>query len=234
LRRFHSGETPFRATVGLALFESPRSPSSTTWEPNRPETDEDLPKSTPYLLSKVFDDPVCLRLVSEGSLQEVSAPTIATQFKDISLQTVRRRCKLLESLGWLEPTDVRHSGHRRGGAEQFYRATRPAVFDNKTWAEIPHWAKGRYSWTTFQDLSEQFELAAAAGSLDRRDDRHLSWSLMTLDDVGWRRIRKSLDGLFSLLPEEQKKAKKRMASSGESPIKVTAAIALFESPAGGN
>ncbi|HYP55095.1 MAG TPA: hypothetical protein VEQ41_02175 [Solirubrobacterales bacterium] len=234
LRRFHSNERPFRATVGLALFESPFSPGPAIWEANLPETDEDLSKSTPYLLSKVLDDPLCQRLVWEGTLREISAPMIASQFSDASLQTIRRRCKMLESLGWLRSTEAKRSGHRRGGTEQFYRATRPAVFDNKTWAEVPDWAKGRYSWTTFRDLSEQIELAAAAGTLDGRDDRHLSWSLMTLDELGWKRIRKSLDGLFNLLPREQRKAKERMASSGESPVKVTAAIALFESPGGGN
>ena len=40
----------------------------------------------------------------------------------------------------------------------------------------------------------------------------------------------AVDALFALLFEEQKSAKRRMAESGEEPIRMTVALAVFESP----
>lgn len=69
-----------------------------------------------------------------------------------------------------------------------------------------------------------------AGTFDARDDRHFTWSLLRLDQQGWEKVIAAVDELFAFLFEEQKSAKRRIADSGEKPIKMTVALAAFESP----
>jgi hypothetical protein len=69
-----------------------------------------------------------------------------------------------------------------------------------------------------------------AGTIDARDDRHLSWMPLRLDEQGWINVLKRIDDTFRWLFEEQEEANERMAKSGEKPIPMTVALAAFESP----
>jgi hypothetical protein len=69
-----------------------------------------------------------------------------------------------------------------------------------------------------------------AGTLDARPDRHLTWSFLRLDQLGWEKVITAIDALFAYIFKEQESAKLRIANSGEKPITMTVALAAFESP----
>lgn len=238
LRIVESGEEPMLATVALAGFESPMR-SRGADEPPRPSAVEsplDLAErrdtSIPFSMrvAKVFADPVCLKIVTELNLRAMSATQFHDEFGEGASSGSHRRFKMLADLGWLKQTGMKTGGKRRGATERFYRATGPAIFDLNSWSTVPDSVRSTYSWRIFEQLSDQVREAIEAGTLDARDDRHLSWSLLLLDRLGWERTVAATDSLFTSLFVEQKSAERRLAESGEEPLLMTVALAAFESP----
>ena len=231
LRIFNSGEKPILATAGMALFESPRH-----HDPGVERVGSTLVAGAgsampfPLRVSKVFADDVCLEIVAETNLREMSARQFHEDVGGPSVEGIRRRFKMLEEIGWLSKVNEKRGGKRRGAVEYFYRATGPAVFDNGIWAGAPDAAKATHSWRTFEQLSDQVREAIDAGTFEARTDNHLSWSLLRLDEQGWEEVAAAVDALFAFAFEAQEKAEFRMSSSGESPITTTLALAAFESP----
>jgi hypothetical protein len=86
------------------------------------------------------------------------------------------------------------------------------------------------SWTTLCQLFEKGTEAMEAGTLDARVDRHLSCSLLLLDELGWRQVIVALDSYFEGLFKAQEAAKARLARSEGKPMLATFVVAGFESP----
>lgn len=229
LRIFNSGASPMLATVALAGFESPmlhKLPDGPrlvdpTREPSVP---------LPPRLSKVFADEVCLRIVAEANVRELSATEFYAEFGGQSIDGIRRRFRALRQLGWLAKVGERSGGRRRGAAEVFYRATGPAIFGNPEWSEVPRSIRQMDDWAVFHQLTDKVMEAMWSGAFDAREDRHLTWSLLRLDRQGWMKISVSIDEVIDLVLEEAEGAKSRMAMTGEDPITMTVALAAFESP----
>lgn len=232
LRIFNSGEKPILATTAMALFESPPRPPSPNGERAGSTLVEGVSSPMPFPLrvSKVFADVVCLEIVAETNLREMSAGQFHEDVGGASIEGIRRRFKMLEEIGWLSKVSEKRGGKRRGAVEYFYRATGPAVIDNGSLAAAPDRIKTTYSWRTFEQLSDQVRTAIDAGTLEARTDNHLSWSLLRLDQRGWERVAAAVEALFSFASEVQEEAVRRISSSGEQPITTTLALAAFESP----
>jgi DNA-binding transcriptional ArsR family regulator len=232
LRLFQSEEKPILATAALSVFESPARSGGSSGDRvgSRLVEGEESPIPFPLRVSKVFADPLCLKIVAETNLREMSAPQFHGEFGGASVSGIRRRFKMLAETAWLKKVNAKTGGKRRGATEHFYRATGPAIFDKDTWTDVPDSVKATYSWRTFEQLSEQVKVAIEAGTFEARTDNHLSWSLLRLDQQGWERVTAAVDTLFAFFFEEQESAKHRLASSGEKPISTTVALAAFESP----
>lgn len=235
LRMVESGEAPVLATVALGGFESPLRLDDRHGDADLPKSAVDLAEwtGTPvpftFRVSKVFADPVCLRIVTELNLREMSATQFHEEFGG-SASGLHRRFKMLAEIGWLGKVEEKSGGKRRGAVERFYRATSPAVFDSRSWSAIPDSIKSTYSWTIFEQLSDQVREAIKAGTFDSRPDRHLSWSLLLLDQLGWEQVVDAVDALFTSIFGERDDAESRIADSGEKPTLATIALAAFESP----
>jgi DNA-binding transcriptional ArsR family regulator len=236
LRITKSGEAPILTTAGLAGFESPAR-SSTFVKP----LDEANPAASgvraddseipiDLRLSKVFANLLDLKIVSELNQRVMSPKQFFLECGGDSLSQVSRHFKHLEIYKWLEMVRTATGGMRRGAVEHFYRATEPAIFDIATWSDVPIASKSKFSWRTFQQLCEQLTEAIAQRTIDSRVDRHFTWSLLRLDQQGWDWLVSALDALFDSLLEDQEKAQARMEKSGEEPIRMTVAMAAFESP----
>lgn len=232
LRLYNSAEKPMLATVALALFESPR-PQGGTVERRTPCLVEgnESPMPASRRVSRVFNDPLCLKILAEANVREISVPMFHRELGGDTPKNLRRRFKMLEETGWMRKVDERMGDRRRGRKEQFYRATGPAIYDNESWAAVPDEVKAAYSWTTFVQLSERVKEAIEAGTFEARLDNHLSWSLLRLDEIGWKKVAAQVDALFAMVLAEKDRAEDRLIASGGQPISATVALAAFESPA---
>lgn len=236
IRVAESGEKPILATVALQAFESPN-PHRNRAGLALPATNSEklVDTSMPFTMrvAKVFADPLNLKIVAELNMREMSPTQFLDEFGGASISGIDRRFKLLAEMGWLKMVGEKTGGRRRGATEHFYRATGPAIFDNRSWSEVPDAIRATFSWRIFEQLAEQVREAMTAGTFDARPDRHHTWSLLLLDQLGWEQVIAAVDALFESLFEEQADAKIRIAKSGEKPILATVALAAFESPQGG-
>lgn len=231
LRIFKSGEKPLLATVALALFESPPHARGAD-DGLRSQLVEGTSSLVPFprRVSKVLADDVCLEIVAEANLQEMSARQFHEEVGGATVEGIRRRFKMLAENGWLSKVSEKRGGKRRGAVEHFYRATGPAIFDTQPWTDVPDRVKASDRWRTFEQLSDQVREAIEAGTFEARTDNHLSWSLLRLDQQGWENVAAAVDALVVFSCEAQEEARIRMSTTGEAPVTTTLALAAFESP----
>jgi len=181
-------------------------------------------------LAKVFSEPLRIRIVAVLNTREMSPKEFHAEFGGGSLSRVSRHFDLLAEYGWIYLTKTETGGPRRGATEHFYRATGPAVFDEEIWPELPTSMKEMVSARIFEEFAERVRAAMEADTIDARENRHLSWIPLLLDQQGWDNAIAKVDALFHWFFEEQEEANLRMAESGEKPIPTTVALAAFESP----
>jgi DNA-binding transcriptional ArsR family regulator len=239
LRIAESGEVPSLATVGLAAFESPLQITESDDWPTRPDLAVDArdPKESldttlffPMQLAKVLADPEALQILAQLNLREMSPKQFHDEFDGGTMSSVGRRFQKLAKAGWLKMVREESGGRRRGATEHFYRAIGPAILDRDDWSALPDQLKATLTWKTFEQLREKAKEAIGAGTFDARTDRHLTWSLLLLDQLGWEEVIAAIDGLFQSIFLEKRNAESRISKSGEKPIKATVALAAFESP----
>jgi hypothetical protein len=228
LRMFHTDEAPMLVTGVQIAFET-AADGETEAMARLARHDEEWDMSFTERLARVFADELALQIVGEANLRAISPTEFHSEFGG-SIHQVHRRFKALEQLGWLKKVEMKTGGRRRGAREYFYRATAPAILDSQAWARLPDSAKTARSWASFVQLSEQIKDSMRTGTLDARDDRALAWSLLQLDEQGWKNAVAKTNAALAFVYEEQERAAERMAESGEEPIPMTVALAVFESP----
>jgi hypothetical protein len=237
-RLAESGGESLLATAALAVFESPMwlwHPSG--WE-DRPYASASaigvtaaIDRRTFFpMLARVCANPVDLRIVGELNRSELSPKLLHALMDDLTLPGSDRRLRKLAGQGWAAQVRQETGGARRGATEHFYRAVGPALIDNESWGRIPDAIKVAITARTFEQLREKVKEAMDVGTFDARTDRHLTWSPLRLDQVGWKVVVGVVDGLLEAVFDEEKSAKQRLAVSGEKPILSTIGLAAFESP----
>jgi hypothetical protein len=186
----------------------------------------------PYTLrlAKLMADKLRQKIVMELNLREMSPKSFYAEFGGGSIARVSRAFDLLVEFGWLELTRTETGGKRRGAVEHFYKATRAAVFYDEVWTPLPKSMKEMISGGIFEELVGRVKEALEAGTLNARDDHHLTWMPLLLDQEGWEKVVARLLEVFHFLFEEQEEANLRMDKTGEEPIPMTVALAAFESP----
>lgn len=228
-RVYHSGEELFRANVVLFAFESP-TPGGKLVEPSLATSYSEPFVSIPERLSKVFADELCLQIVEQANLQDISPRWFHAEIGGYSLSQVSRRFKTLRDLGWLKKIDEKTGGSRRGAVESFYRAAGPEIPEDDPWDDVPDSLKSTQAWITFEYLTKQVKEAMKAGTFDARDDRYLAWSLLSLDRQGLAQVTADNEALLEIALKEHERTKDRIKRSHETPMRMTIALAAFESP----
>jgi DNA-binding transcriptional ArsR family regulator len=238
LRIAESGEAPSLATVALAAFESPPQvggKDDRQASPNQADVIDqkkgiDTSLFFPMQLAKVLADPEALQILAQLNLREMSPKQFHDEFGAGTMSSVGRRFQKLAKTGWLTMVREESGGKRRGATEHFYRAIGPAILDRDDWSELPEPLKATLTWKTFEQFRERAREAIGAGTFDARTDRHLTWSLLLLDQAGWKKVIADIDALFQTIFLEERSAESRIAKSGKKPIQITVGLAAFESP----
>ncbi|MFT3862819.1 MAG: helix-turn-helix domain-containing protein [Solirubrobacterales bacterium] len=119
---------------------------------------------------------------------------------------------------------------RRGSIEHVYRGIGRAYFSDRDWSAISPEDRARISKTVFQGLLARVESAMMDETFDAREDRHLSWIAMRLDEQGWREMATALGAAFSEVEQIRNDAERRLADSEARAIPSTCAILGFPSP----
>lgn len=233
VRVFERGEKPFLVTAATIAFD----PSTDTGAPRLGaglvEGRESL-APTHTRLSKVIGDDVCLHILDQLNQREMSVTEFYCDFYcDVGRaekSAIRHRFNTLEQAGWLTKVGKRPGAGRRGPREHVYRAAGPALSGNEIWSGAPERVKAAESWRAFEAIAGQVTEAIRAGTFDARLDRHLTWALLALDELGWANVVAAIAEFRTLIADEQERARQRLAESDERPLKLTVATMVFESP----
>ncbi len=123
---------------------------------------------------------------------------------------------------------------RRGAVEHYYRATSRVFIDDEAWRRLPASVRPSLTATLMQGLVEDAGGALDAGTFDAREDRHLAWTPMIVDEQGWGGINEALAALLARVLEIQAASGERLAAAGEPGVQVSVASMAYEAPAGGD
>lgn len=135
--------------------------------------------------------------------------------------------ELLEELECIERVE---SKPRRGASEHFFRAKQTFFFDVEALQKIPASLRAQIAASSLQYLFDDVVLALKAGTLDARDDRHLSWTPGAFDAQGWRETTELMSQTLSRLCAIQKAAALRLSQGAAQQINASVAILAYETP----
>lgn len=174
---------------------------------------------------KALAHPLRHRLLAAMSEREASPSELATELGE-PLGNVAYHVRMLETLGCIE---LVRTTPRRGALEHHYRAIVRAAISDEDWERIPESARHSISAETLGDVWRDVAAALRSGSFDRRTDRHLSWTNLTLDEQGWGELNEALGELFERALELQAESAARLQEDGpEGVIETKLALMHYE------
>jgi hypothetical protein len=225
-----TGEELVRADVLLAAFQSPSDGGQVTANDLLVECSREPLGPFAERLAPILADEVRRGIVSKLNATELSVVQFHREFSGLNKAGISRRFKGLEEGSWVTKGRTLTGGSRRGATEQFYRATKPAIQGYDPLADPSPSPRRTPDWQAFEYLWESVRGAMLAGTFDLRDNRFLSWSMLRFDREGWLNALAGIESLPEFVAQEEERARKRIAESGETPIKLTLAFAGFEAP----
>lgn len=157
--------------------------------------------------------------------ERVASPNEISKELGESVGHVSYHIKVLKECDCIELVDT---APRRGAMEHYYRATSRAFLSAEEWAKLPASIRPGISASVLQTLINDVSEALKSGSLDRRDDRHMSWTPMIVDEQGWEDTAKILEGALERVFEVQAESADRLAKANEEGVPVTVAMLGFE------
>jgi DNA-binding transcriptional ArsR family regulator len=119
---------------------------------------------------------------------------------------------------------------RRGAVEHYYRATSRAFLTDRDWHHLPDTVREGMSADLFQMIIDDVVASLEDGTFDAREDRHMSWTPMFVDDQGWGEIKGILGKALKDVMKVQTQCVKRIAKSGEEGFNVSVAMLGYEVP----
>ena len=134
----------------------------------------------------------------------------------------------VEELEKLECIERVATKRRRGASEHFFQAKRTLFFDETRWRDLPPSIKADVSASSLQYLFDDVIAALEEGTLDARDDRHVSWTPAEFDQQGWGEAQDLMNQTLEQLGAIQEAAALRLAKGQEQGLPATVAILAFE------
>jgi DNA-binding transcriptional ArsR family regulator len=164
-------------------------------------------------LAKALAHPLRVQLLAALN-QKVASPNELAKQLDEPLTNVSYHVRMLHDLGCIELVDTEP---RRGALEHYYRAIVRPFFGDKDWKRLPKNARGSISDAVLQLIWDDAAEAIKTGLFDERDDRHLSRTVLALDEQGWDELHElladTLERAMSIQVESASRASK--ADDGE-------------------
>jgi hypothetical protein len=134
---------------------------------------------------------------------------------------------VLEKYDCIELVDTKQ---RRGATEHFYRATRRQFLSDSEWARMPQSLRPGLSGAMLKSMFDDIEEAVKSGSMDEKEDRHLSRTPMVVDQKGWDEVSTLLTETLDKVFEIQSASAKRITDSGEDGMLSKVEMLHFKSP----
>lgn len=163
--------------------------------------------------------------------ERVASPNEISKELGQSVGHVSYHIKVLKECECIELVDT---APRRGAMEHYYRATDRAFLNADEWAELPDSIRPGFTSSGLKNLLDDASAALLAGTFDKRDDRHLSWTPMIVDEQGWDELRAGLAEMLDKVQEIQSASAARLAKADAAGIPVSVSLLGYETPPSGS
>ncbi|HEY4280963.1 MAG TPA: winged helix-turn-helix domain-containing protein [Conexibacter sp.] len=177
-------------------------------------------------LIKALAHPLRIRILAILEDRELASPNELSELLGVSLGVMSYHVRRLHALGFLEL--VRRTP-RRGAIEHHYRAkARPKVSD-EGWAETPSIVKRAMVGASLEQVSTYVNAAASRGGFDNAD-AHLSRSVLTLDERGWKDLAGELAKALETVERIEAESAARLREGGEAvaaPARTTGVVMMM-------
>lgn len=159
-------------------------------------------------LAKALAHPLRVQLLA--ALNEgVASPNELAKKLDEPLTNVSYHVRMLHDLGCIELVETEP---RRGALEHYYRAVVRPFFGDRDWKRLPKNARGSISDAVLQLVWDDAAEAIKGGLFDEREDRHLSRSVLCVDEQGWEDLNEllveTLDSAMQIQADSASRASK--------------------------
>jgi DNA-binding transcriptional ArsR family regulator len=178
------------------------------------------------IVAKAFAHPLRVQILIILN-ERVASPNLLAQELDQSLNLVAYHVRVLEKYDCIELVDTKQ---RRGATEHFYRATRRQFLSDSEWARMPQSLRPGLSGAMLKSVFDDIEEAVKSGSLDEKEDRHLSRTPMVVDKEGWDQTKALMNETLEKVMEIQAQSQGRLAKSGEDGMNTKVELMHFLSP----
>jgi predicted ArsR family transcriptional regulator len=178
------------------------------------------------IVAKAFAHPLRVQILIILN-ERVASPNLLAQELDQSLNLVAYHVRVLEKYDCIELVDTKQ---RRGATEHFYRATRRQFLSDSEWARMPQSLRPGLSGAMLKSMFDDIEEAVKSGSMDEKEDRHLSRTPMVVDQKGWDEVSALLTETLDKVFEIQGEAAKRLSEAGEDGMLSKVEMLHFRSP----
>jgi len=169
-----------------------------------------------------------LRVEILGILNErIASPNELANELNEGLSQVSYHVKVLRDYECIELVKTEP---RRGAVEHYYRATSRAFLTDRDWQQLPDSIRPGLSADLLKLIVGDAAAASGEGTLDARKDRHMSRTLLIVDDRGWKDLIDVLKRAQTQVDQVQTKSSARLQKSGEPGFTVSASLMGFEVP----
>lgn len=117
---------------------------------------------------------------------------------------------------------------RRGAVEHYYRATARAFLTERDWRQVPDSIRPSLSGSLLETVIDDAVGALESNAFDARDDRHLSWTPLIVDEKGWEDLTAILADTLDRVLDVQTESAARLAQAKEEGFSATATMLGYE------
>jgi len=179
-------------------------------------------------LAKALAHPLRVQLLA--ALNEgVASPNELSKKLDEPLTNVSYHVRMLHDLGCIELVETEP---RRGALEHYYRAVMRPFFADRDWKRLPKNARGSISDAVLQLVWDDAAEAIKGGLFDERVDRHLSRSVLCVDDKGWEELNELLVETLDSAMQIQADSASRASKGGGETSAVNLVMMTHPTPSG--
>ncbi len=177
-------------------------------------------------LAKALSHPMRTRILAILN-ERVASPNEISEIIDERLPNVSYHVRALQDLGCIELVST---AQRRGAIEHYYRAVVRPFFTDRDWKKLPQSGRQAVSDVALQMIWEDVSEAIRSGTFETRPDRHLTRSVMEVDEAGWRELHDLLARTLQETEKIEARSADRMEKSGGDAVSTRVVMMHFESP----
>jgi DNA-binding transcriptional ArsR family regulator len=177
-------------------------------------------------LIQLASDPVRLRVLTFLNERPAGVSEVAAEC-ELEVSAAARHLDAMHDAGLIE---VVGEVLNRGAVEQRYRALVRVLWDDAEWEALSREERQRLTAWIVAMIEADVHAAIEQGTIDSRNDSHISRTVSLVDEQGWREMTRIKQEALEAIFATQAASAERLAEANEEGVPVLSALLCFELP----